>query len=213
MSDSQQHFFTADPEVASARQTINMMLGDVSAKLDTDTGVFSADRLDRGTRILLDHAPMPPQSGNILDLGCGYGPIAVAVALRAPQAKVWAVDVNNRALGLTRDNAARAGLTNITAVRPEGMPEDVRFDAIYSNPPIHIGKAALHQLLTEWLPRLTPSGVAYQVVQKNLGSDSLAKWLNENGYPTERLASQVGYRILRTTLPDTGPSTEQAAGE
>lgn len=213
MSDSQQHFFTADPEVASARQTINMVLGDVSAKLDTDAGVFSADRLDRGTRILLDHAPMPPQSGNILDLGCGYGPIAVAVALRAPRAKVWAVDVNNRALGLTRDNAARAGLANITAVRPEEMPEGVNFDAIYSNPPIHIGKAALHRLLLEWLPRLTPDGVAYQVVQKNLGSDSLAKWLNENGYPTERLTSQVGYRILRTTLAKFDSSTEQAAGE
>lgn len=213
MSDSQQHFFTADPEVASARQTINMVLGDVSAKLDTDAGVFSADRLDRGTRILLDHAPMPPQSGNILDLGCGYGPIAVAVALRAPRAKVWAVDVNNRALGLTRDNAARAGLANITAVRPEEMPEGVSFDAIYSNPPIHIGKAALHRLLLEWLPRLTPDGVAYQVVQKNLGSDSLAKWLNENGYPTERLTSQVGYRILRTTLAKFDSPTEQAAGE
>lgn len=190
-----------------------MVLGDVSAKLDTDAGVFSADRLDRGTRILLDHAPMPPQSGNILDLGCGYGPIAVAVALRAPRAKVWAVDVNNRALGLTRDNAARAGLANITAVRPEEMPEGVNFDAIYSNPPIHIGKAALHRLLLEWLPRLTPDGVAYQVVQKNLGSDSLAKWLNENGYPTERLTSQVGYRILRTTLAKFDSPTEQAAGE
>lgn len=156
---------------------------------------------------------MPPQSGNILDLGCGYGPIAVAVALRAPRAKVWAVDVNNRALGLTRDNAARAGLANITAVRPEEMPEGVNFDAIYSNPPIHIGKAALHRLLLEWLPRLTPDGVAYQVVQKNLGSDSLAKWLNENGYPTERLTSQVGYRILRTTLAKFDSPTEQAAGE
>jgi len=210
LSESQQHFFTADPEVASARQTINMVLADLSVKLDTDSGVFSSDRLDRGTRILLEHAPKPPVSGQILDLGTGYGPIAIATAMRSRQAHVWAVDINNRALGLTRENAARAGVTNITAARPEEVPEDIQFAAIYSNPPIHVGKAALHELLLMWLPRLAPNGAAYMVVQKNLGSDSLAKWLNTQGYPTERLASEVGYRILRTTPPSQESSTVQA---
>lgn len=213
MSEPQQHFFTTDPTVTSARQTIDMALSDLTVKLDTDTGVFSAARLDHGTRILLDHAPKPPQSGNILDLGCGYGPIAIAVALRAPGATVWAVDVNNRALGLTRENAARASLTNVKAVRPEEMPEDVRFDAIYSNPPIHIGKGPLHDLLLKWLARLAPDGVAYQVVQKNLGSDSLTKWLKENGYPTERLTSQAGYRVLCTTSSGEDPSTRKTTEE
>ena len=204
MSDPQQHFFTADPEVTSARRTITMALADLSVELDTDSGVFAADRLDRGTRILLDHAPTPPQSGDILDLGCGYGPISVAVASRSHHAQVWAVDVNNRALGLTRDNAARVGLTNITATRPEEVPDEVRFAAIYSNPPIHIGKAALHDVLLRWLPRLDADGAAYLVVQKNLGSDSLTKWLTEQGYPTERLTSQVGYRILQVRRTSTG---------
>lgn len=200
LSDPQQHFFTADPKVASARRTITMALPDVSARLDTDAGVFATGRLDRGTRILLERTPLPPLAGDILDLGCGYGPIAVATALRSPQARVWAVDVNNRALGLTRDNAARAGLRNVTAVRPDEVPDPIRFAAIYSNPPIHVGKPALHELLLSWLPRLTADGVAYLVVQKNLGSDSLAKWLNAQGFPTERQTSVVGYRILRTTL-------------
>lgn len=201
MSDPQQHFFTDDPEVTSARRTITMTLTDLSVELDTDSGVFSSDRLDRGTRILLEHAPRPPKSGDILDLGCGYGPIAVALASRSRGAHVWAVDVNNRALGLARDNAARAGLSNVTVARPEGVPDEVRFAAVYSNPPIHIGKPALHELLLTWLPRLDDNGAAYLVVQKNLGSDSLAKWLNEQGFPTERLTSQVGYRILQVRRP------------
>ena len=211
MSDSQQHFFTSDPEVPSAPRTVDMVLADLSATLGTDSGVFSSDRLDRGTRILLDSAPEPPKTGDLLDLGCGYGPIAVAVAMRSPQAQVWAVDVNNRALGLTADNAAAAGLGNITAARPEDVPDDVRFGAIYSNPPIHIGKAALHELLLHWLSRLTPDGAAYLVVQKNLGSDSLAKWLNEQEYPTERLSTQSGYRILRTR-PRLGARPERPVG-
>jgi len=201
LPDSQQHFFTADPKVASARQTITMALADGSARLDTDAGVFATGRLDRGTRILLEHAPRPPDSGDILDLGCGYGPIAIMCAMRSRPAHIWAVDVNNRALGLTRDNAARNGLDNITAARPDEVPDAIRFVAIYSNPPIHIGKPALHDLLLRWLPRLTTDGAAYLVVQKNLGSDSLAKWLNEQGFPTERQTSVAGYRILRTTLP------------
>jgi 16S rRNA G1207 methylase RsmC len=197
----QQHFFTADPKVASARQTITMALADVSARLDTDAGVFATGRLDRGTRILLEHTPPPPDSGEILDLGCGYGPIAITCALRSRPAHIWAVDVNNRALGLTRDNAARNGLDNVTAVHPDEVPDPIRFAALYSNPPIHIGKPALHELLLRWLPRLTTDGSAYLVVQKNLGSDSLAKWLDAEGFPTERQTSVAGYRILHTTRP------------
>jgi 16S rRNA (guanine1207-N2)-methyltransferase len=201
LPEPHQHFFTAEPKVPNSRQTITMALADLSVRLDTDSGVFSSGGIDRGTRILLEHATVPPKSGDILDLGCGYGPVAVAIAMRSRLAHVWAVDVNNRAIGLTLDNAARACLSNVTVARPDEVPETTRFSAIYSNPPIHIGKAALHKLLLTWLPRLTADGVAYMVVQKNLGSDSLVKWLNERGFPTERITSQVGYRILRTAPP------------
>ncbi|MFE9423139.1 class I SAM-dependent methyltransferase [Kitasatospora sp. NPDC006697] len=199
-----QHYFSADPSVASSRTSIELSLRGISLELETDVGVFSTGKLDKGTRILLENIPTPPNRGRYLDLGCGYGPIATTMAAMRRRAEVWAVDINNRALELVRDNSARAGLKNVTACRPEEVPDDLEFSFIYSNPPIRIGKAALHELLLKWLPRLTPDGAALMVVQRNLGSDSLAKWLNEQGFPTERLTSREGYRILRTTRPADG---------
>ncbi len=158
--------------------------------------MFGFRGVDLGTMVLLREAPAPPSSGEILDLGCGYGPIAVALALRSPGARVWAVDVNERALELTRANAAAAKAPNVSACLPDAVPQDVRFDAIYSNPPVRVGKAPLHELLLRWLVRLNPSGAAYLVVQHNLGSDSLAAWLATQGYVVQRLKSKKGYRIL-----------------
>jgi 16S rRNA G1207 methylase RsmC len=134
--------------------------------------------------------------GDILDLGCGYGPIALTMAMRRKRARVWAVDVNERALDLVRENAQRAGRSNVVASTPDDVPAEVRFAAIYSNPPIRIGKHALHDLLVRWVARLLPGGSAVLVVHKHLGSDSLARWLNDSGYPTTRLFSERGYRLL-----------------
>ncbi|WP_226362913.1 class I SAM-dependent methyltransferase [Pseudonocardia sp. ICBG1142] len=191
------HYFSATPSVASHRGSVRLHTSDVDLSLVTDTGVFSHSRLDRGTKVLLDTAPMPPVRGALLDVGCGYGPIALTLASRRRRLPVWAVDLNERALGLTRENAEAAGLGNVTACRPEEVPDDVTFAGIYSNPPIRSGKAALHELLLRWLPRLLPDGRAYLVVAKNLGSDSLQRWLSdEQGFPTTRLASERGYRVL-----------------
>ena len=179
-----------------------MVLPDLKVELITDRAVFSADHLDAGTKYLLLEVPPPPATGHGLDLGCGYGPIAVALARRAPAATVWAVDVNERAVGLCADNAVALGLTNlrtslVTAAAPHGeVPDDVAFGTIWSNPPIRVGKAALHAALTTWLPRLTDDGHAYLVIQKHLGSDSLQRWLVEQGWSAERLGSRAGYRIL-----------------
>jgi 16S rRNA G1207 methylase RsmC len=167
--------------------------------------VFSHERLDLGTRILLQHAPPPRHRGDILDLGCGYGPIALTMAFRRKRARVWAVDVNERALDLVRENAERAGRNNIVACTPDNVPADVRFAAIYSNPPIRIGKHALHDLLLHWLGRLLPGGSAVLVVHKHLGSDSLARWLTGAGFPTVRLLSERGYRLLE--VRPGGPET------
>jgi len=144
---------------------------------------------------LLD-APALPERGDLLDLGCGYGPIALTMARRSPSAIVWAVDVNERALELCRANAESAGLGNVHCVLPDDVPADVRFDAIWSNPPIRIGKAALHTMLTRWLDRLAPDGAATMVVQRNLGADSLARWFADEGWSVERLGSRAGYRLL-----------------
>ncbi|WP_116950854.1 class I SAM-dependent methyltransferase [Jiangella endophytica] len=196
MPEPPEHYYASEPGVASSRRTIDVVLPDLRLRLLTDTGVFSFRQLDPGTRVLLENAPPPAVRGDLLDLGCGYGPIALALAHRRKRRRVWAVDVNERALELVRENAAAAGLGGVRAALPDDVPEDVRFAAVYSNPPIRVGKAALHDLLLRWLPRLLPGGAAYLVVQRNLGADSLANWLAEAGFPTRRLVSRTGYRVL-----------------
>ena len=192
-------YFDADPTVASKPQSIELVLPDVFLALTTDTGVFSGNKVDGGSRYLLQEHPLiSPEVRTILDLGCGYGPIGLVAAKRAPQAQVWGVDVNERAVDLANTNAAANNLTNATFTTPAGIPDDVRFDLILSNPPIRIGKSALHELLAEWLERLTPAGRAWMVVQKHLGSDSLAAWLAGEGWETTRLGSRKGFRLLET---------------
>ncbi len=193
-----EHYFAADPSATSRPRTVRLTLPDLQIDLVTDRGVFAGQAVDPGTKLLLATAPPPPALGHVLDLGCGYGPIAVVTALRSPAAQVWAVDVNRRALTLTAENAHRAGCgARVHAVPPPDIPPEVRFSAIYSNPPIRIGKAPLHHLLGTWLPRLDQEGGrAWLVVHKHLGSDSLARWLQEQGYAVGRLVSRMGYRVL-----------------
>jgi 16S rRNA (guanine1207-N2)-methyltransferase len=192
------HYFDEDPAVPSRPRAVTLSLPDVQLELATDRGVFAgrAPGVDPGTIVLLRAAPPPPAGGALLDLGCGYGPIAVTLARRSPGATVWAVDVNERALELVTANAAAAGVTNVRAARPDDVPPELRWDAIYSNPPVRIGKQALHDLLQRWLPGLAEGAAAWLVVHKHLGSDSLAAWLAGEGWPTRRLASQRGYRVL-----------------
>lgn len=191
-----EHYFSARPRSTSRASTVRVRLSDLDLTLTSDSGVFSPGKLDAGTKILLERAPSPRLRGDILDLGCGYGPIAVTMATRRPRARVWAVDVNERAVELTRQNAESLGCGNVVAATPDELPDDVRFAAIYSNPPIRIGKPALHELLRTWLSRLRPGGSAILVVHKHLGSDSLARWLGEAGFPATRLLSERGYRLL-----------------
>jgi 16S rRNA (guanine1207-N2)-methyltransferase len=182
--------------VASEPQVVRLALPDLTLDLTTDRGVFGRDGVDPGTKLLLLEAPAPAPAGELLDLGCGYGPIALTLARRAPEATVWAVDVNARARALCEANAAAAGLANVRVVAPDEVPDDVRFATIWSNPPIRIGKPELHGLLTRWLGRLDDTGSAVLVVQKHLGSDSLATWLGNSGYTVERLRSRMAYRLL-----------------
>jgi 16S rRNA (guanine1207-N2)-methyltransferase len=190
------HYFDEDPEAPSMPRVVELWLPDMSLTLTTDRGVFGYDQIDAGSKLLLLKAPSPPATGCLLDLGCGVGTIALPLARRSPGTTVWAVDVNGRARDLCSANAAANGITNVRVVAPDDVPAEVSFDCIWSNPPIRIGKAALHELLLRWLPRLAPDGYAVLVVQKHLGSDSLQRWLIDQGYPTARLSSSSGYRIL-----------------
>jgi 16S rRNA (guanine1207-N2)-methyltransferase len=190
------HYFDPSPGVTSVAETVTVTLPDVTFRLRTDRGVFSHGRLDPGTAVLLRAAPALPASGAALDLGCGTGAIATAIALRAPGLDVWAVDVNERARELCAATAALNGGA-LTVRDPADVPAEVTFDVIWSNPPIRIGKPALHDLLRTWLPRLAPDGHAVLVVHKHLGADSLQRWLGAEGFPTTRLSSAKGYRLLQ----------------
>jgi 16S rRNA G1207 methylase RsmC len=196
------HYFDPAPEAASKPRSLHLHLKDVAVELQADRGVFGSRAIDLGTLVLLKEAPPPPAEGEILDLGSGYGPIAIALALRSPAARVWAVDVNERALELARANAKAAQTPNVVAAFPDDVPADLRFAAIYSNPPVRVGKGPLHDLLLRWLPRLAPEGRAYLVVQRNLGSDSLAAWLAAEGFGVERIKSKKGYRLLGVSLAE-----------
>jgi 16S rRNA G1207 methylase RsmC len=196
-----EHYFSADPSAPFKRAPVRATVWGHDLALTSGSGVFAQGRLDIGTSVLFRETE-PPTGGVLLDLGCGYGVIACSLATAAPAATVWAVDVNERAVLLARENAQALGLADrVTAVTPDLVPAGVGFDEIWSNPPIRIGKQALHDLLLTWLPRLRPGGRAVLVVGKNLGADSLQRWLTAQGYPTSRLASAKGFRVLEALRP------------
>lgn len=196
------HYFTAQPATVENRRDIEFSVAGRDYVLTSAAGVFSADRLDAGTAVLLRKAdlPGPGEARPLLDLGCGYGPIACVLASSAPEATVWAVDVNARARALAADNAERLGIAErVRVAAPDEVPDDIRFGQIWSNPPIRIGKAELHLMLRHWLPRLAPDGTAWLVVGRHLGGDSLQRWLVDQGWTVDRHASQKGFRVLRIT--------------
>lgn len=198
-----EHYYSADPSAPFRRLPLRADVWGHWLELTTGSGVFAQGRLDTGTGVLLREVGPPTEAREVLDLGCGYGVIGLAVAVAVPEARVTAVDVNERALLLTRENADTLGVSDrVEAGTPDTVDPDRTFDEIWSNPPIRIGKEALHALLLQWLPRLRPGGRALLVVGKNLGSDPLARWLAEQGWPTEKLASAKGFRVLEARAPE-----------
>lgn len=196
------HYFTAEPDAPFRRGEIEFSVAGRDYRLAVASGVFSAGRLDPGTAVLLRKAGLPDAAteGTLLDLGCGYGPITCVLASEAPRTTVYAVDVNSRARELTAENVATLGLTGrVRVAAPDEVPDGVTFTQIWSNPPTHVGKAELHALMERWLPRLAPDGVAWLVINRNLGGDSLHTWLVGLGWTVDRVASQKGFRVLRVT--------------
>jgi 16S rRNA (guanine1207-N2)-methyltransferase len=194
-----EHYFSADPTVPFTPVPVRAEVWGHRLQLTSGSGVFARGRLDAGTAVLFRETDPPPPGTTLLDLGCGYGVIAAALAVTVRDSRVWAVDVNERAVMLTNHNAAALGVEErLTATTPEQVPSDVAFDEIWSNPPIRIGKQALHDLLVRWLARLRSDGRMVMVVGRNLGADSLQRWLGEQGHPTARLASAKGFRVLET---------------
>lgn len=199
---SDNHYFAASPEGPLVTREITVNLNGNKTKVLTAGGIFSPEHIDQGTQVLLTHIESANPSGNFLDVGCGWGPIALALALHSPKATIYAIDVNERSLELTRMNAEKLRLTNIIVCKPEEVPKDIQFDEIWSNPPIRVGKAVLHEILELWLNKLVSGGTARLVVQKNLGSDSLHKWLMEKFSPefeSTRVDTSKTFRVLKVS--------------
>ncbi len=196
MSDD--HYFSADPVAPFARVPVTARVWGRDLHLTSGSGVFARGRLDIGTAVLFRETE-PPPGGRVLDLGCGYGVIGLAIAASSPSATVTGIDVNQRAVLLANENAAALGVADrYVAMTPDQVPNGATYDEIWSNPPIRVGKQALHDLLLTWFARLAPGGRAVMVVGKNLGADTLQRWLGEQGYPTDRLASAKGFRVLES---------------
>ena len=197
---SSEHYFSQEPGTEFTPKEIRVWLADRELQVTTANSIFSPDHVDSGTRVLLDWLAKAPNEGNLIDIGCGWGPIAISLAFHAPAATVWAVDVNERSLELTRANAERLGLTNIRVCKPEEVPSDIEFTGVWSNPPIRVGKEMLHEILMTWLPRLVEGGEGYLVVAKQLGADSLQKWLADRlatDFDVARVETDKGFRVLR----------------
>ena len=199
---SDNHYFASSPEGPLVTREITVNLNGNKTQVLTAGGIFSPEHIDQGTQVLLAHIESANPTGTFLDVGCGWGPIALALALHSPKATIYAIDVNERSIQLTKMNAEKLGISNIIACKPEEVPQEIFFDEIWSNPPIRVGKKVLHEILNLWLRKLVPGGTARLVVQKNLGSDSLHKWLVEEfnpGFESTRIDSSKTFRVLKVT--------------
>lgn len=194
------HYFDPGDGAWESRE-ITVRLAGRDVVVESAGGTFSPEHLDTGTRILLDTVEAP--RGRILDIGCGWGPISIAAALENPEAEVWAIDVNARALELTARNTERHGLTNVHVATPDTVPPDLEFDAIWSNPPIRVGKVELHTILETWVPCLRSGGTAWLVVAKQLGAESLMKWLRERWPDAEisKAENSKGFWVIELVAP------------
>lgn len=196
------HYFSSTPHSEYRTKEITVRLANQDVIVETASGIFSPDHIDAGTQALLFSVPALPSEGTFLDVGCGWGPLALTMALEAPGATIWAVDVNERSCELTSKNAVRLGCQNIKVGKPEDVDPELRFDVIWTNPPIRVGKAELHTILETWLPRLNPGGHAYLVVAKHLGADSLEKWLASEFSQTHtvsRADTRKGFRVIKVS--------------
>jgi len=200
---SKEHYFSQEPAGQRKLKQVSFVVGGREVTAKASSGTFSSSGLDKGTKVLLSLSSDFPQSGDVLDLGCGWGPIALSIATLSPSANLWAIDVNTRSVELTRQNSEALGLKNLTAVLADELPDNLRFQEIWSNPPIRIGKSELHALLERYLSRLLPGGRAMLVVQKQLGAESLMKWLSEQfvGHQVKKFHTDKGYWVIEVIRP------------
>jgi 16S rRNA (guanine1207-N2)-methyltransferase len=195
-----EHYFTSQPKAEHEGKILEVNLRGYALKLETDTGVFSRNHVDFGTRLLIETMEIPDDpSVSILDLGCGYGPLGITAAKLAPLSRVLMVDINERAVQLAQSNIRRNRLANAEA-KVSDLYQGVqgcKFHRILSNPPIRAGKKVVHQIFEEAIDHLTEDGELWIVIQNKQGAPSAKKKLEELFLEVDDMARDAGYRIYR----------------
>lgn len=196
-----EHYFSASPQAKHDPGEVTLKVAGRSLTLQTDAGVFSKERIDRGTRLLIEamvrgNLPLP-EHGAFLDLGCGYGPLGLAMAILRPEADVYMVDVNERAVGLAQENASRHGLDRVQVAQGEGLGpfRDVSFHVIVTNPPLRTGKKNVHALLEQAYGALLPGGVLAVVIRTQQGARSMERFLQDMAEQVDEVEKGGGFRV------------------
>ena len=200
-------YYTADPSSESRPVPCAFPYRGHGLSFMTDAGVFSKGELDAGSRLLLD--ALPPLQGDVLDIGCGWGAIGIAVAKANKQARVTMLDVNRRALGLCQANCLRNGVT-AEILESDGMAAvlDRKFDAIITNPPIRAGKQVIYKMFAEAAASLNAEGALYLVIRKQQGAESCVKYLKTLFNEVEKLDKSAGFWVLKASEPKEGNTDE-----
>lgn len=191
------HYFTQDPSADHEYREFTATLRGMSFTFTTDANVFSRDRVDFGSALLIEVMRLPA-TGNVLDLGCGYGPIGIAAAKLAPGAQIHMVDVNQRAADLARRNAERNGASNVEIHSGDGLSpvRAVSFDLVLTNPPIRAGKKVIYAMIDEAKEALRPGGSLWVVIQTKQGAPSMKKKLKETFGNVDDVDRKAGYHVL-----------------
>lgn len=196
------HYYTNDPDLPHDEQTFSYDLAGQRLQFTADNGVFSKHTIDFGSRVLIETVATQPAlpAGALLDVGCGYGPIGLALAKRFPARQVTMSDVNERALALAKRNAEANQITNVTVVESSGYEHiDGQFGVIVTNPPIRAGKATVSAILAGAFDHLVPGGQLFCVIQKKQGAPSALKLMQETFATAAKIKMEHGYYILRAT--------------
>ena len=195
------HYYTRNPQSESRPVSCEYTYRGTPLSFQTDAGVFSKGEVDTGTRLLLEALP-PEMKGNILDLGCGWGVIGIAIARTWPETRVILADVHARALALSRENAKR-NRAEVTCVESDGMAalEGQTFDAVVTNPPIRAGKQVIYKMFADAAKSLKPGGALYLVIRKQQGAESCMKYLQTIYDSVEKLDKSGGFWVIRATNP------------
>ena len=192
------HYYTKSPEVKHDRQVMDVSLRGHSLRFVTDAGVFSRKGIDYGSKVLIECMDLN-ESDEILDVGCGYGPIGLTAAKLVPRGHVTMVDINERAIELAAENAAINKVMNVTIQQSDlfAAVKDRKFDVILTNPPIRAGKTVVHQIYEERSKLLKAEGSMWVVIQKKQGAPSTLEKLEALFSEVIEVTKDKGYRIFR----------------